>query len=276
MTMQDPPDPYALPPSILDAYNGWLAEQQRIQFEQERADRRQAASEAARRQMLDLQQQQIDPRYIDANGMIDEQQAMLDLQMAQLNPRYADMARVQAAEKALLASRRSLLGIQRNQLGERTLEFAALRRAQDDVGNQIDVARMRTQQQAFDPRYGMAGLQVQEIQRPLEGEAPTNLPPGVRYALETDAQRQGRLIERNDVTRGLALERGQQGVAGQQLDLGGVQLDVRGRDAARDKALALAGFRLDRAGLTVNRNDLARKKLLDQANLNIGFAGLIG
>lgn len=265
---------YTLPQSIMDAYNTWLAQTQQDEFERLRNDRRQAATEAARRQMFDLQQSQIDPRYIDAYGQIDERQAYLDLQAAQINPRFADMQRVQAAEKALLAARQKLLGVQKNQLGERELEFEALRRAQDDVGNQVDVSRGITQQQAFDPRYAMAGLQVQEILRPLEGEAPSNLPPGVRYALETDAQRQGRVIARNDTTRGLALERSGLGVSGAGLNLTGTQIDTRGREAARDRSLALAGIRLDRAGLTADRSQLARQRLLDQANLNIGYAGL--
>jgi len=231
--------------------------------------------------ILDMESEQIDARYRDQSGLINEQQALLDLQRSQLNPAYADQQRVFAAERALQVARSAEYRLQLDQLNQKKSELAQIQAAEDNVANQAAVAAARRDASVYDNRYGMAGLQVQEIARPLDGTAPENLPPGVRYALETDAQRLGRQFQRNDQNRGLALEGAGLNTTGAGLTVDQQQLTQAQRDAQRQKALALQGFNVSGSQINLNRNDLERdvamqrqKLALDNARYNQQTGGL--
>lgn len=109
------------------------------------------------------------------------------------------------ARESQLALERSGLGLASQQLAARQREMAALQAAEKDMPNLIDVGRGLTQQAAYDKRYAMAGLNVPfDI---LQGPGgPENLPPGVRYRIESEAEKIRRAQEEEDKKRQAAME----------------------------------------------------------------------
>lgn len=216
----------------------------------------------AQQSVLNKQLSQIDPRYKDERGYINSQQALLDLQRSQLQPAYADQKQVFKAQQALLTAQSSQYQLEVQQLEERKGELQQMIAAEEDIGNQTNVARGLQQRQAFDPRYQAAGVAPIEVQRPLDAEAPENLPPGVRYAIETDAQRLGREFERTGAQRGLALEGSQLGTAQAGLGVTGAQLTKAQADAQRQLQLSKQQISTQGAGLNLSLNDLQRQREL--------------
>jgi hypothetical protein len=95
--------------------------------------------------------------------------------------------------------------LQHQQTLTRQTELDAYKAALNDVAGISNVSRMERQRQAYDPRYSMAGLS-----KPIEAQAPLTgamgaLPPGVRWALESPAERQARLSGLNEQQRGISL-----------------------------------------------------------------------
>jgi hypothetical protein len=77
--------------------------------------------------------------------------------------------------------------------------------ALNDVAGISNVSRLERQRQAYDPRFGMAGMNLPiEAQAPLTGPMGA-LPPGVRWALESPAERQSRLSGLNEQQRAISL-----------------------------------------------------------------------
>ncbi len=215
--------------------------------------------------LLDLTGNQIEARYLDSMGVINQQQALLDLQRGQLGKSYADQQRVFAAQRALQVARSAEYQLALRQLEQKRQELAQISAAEDNVANKAAVAAARRDASVYDPRYAMAGLQVQEIARPIDGTAPENLPPGVRYALETDAEFLGRKFQRTAANRALEAEGAGLNTAGYGLQVDNAQMTQQERDAARAKALATQQFNVSGAQINLNRNDLGRDLALDRS-----------
>lgn len=220
------------------------------------------------KRVLDTQLSQIDPTYRDENGLINAKQALLDLQKSQIDPAYKDQQKVFAAQSALNMAQSQQYQVQVQQLTQKRADLQALTAAQDNTQNQIDVAAGKRQRASFDTRYQAAGVSPQEIQGPLNGEAPTNLPPGVRFAIETDAERVARQNERNAAGRDLQLEGAGLNSAGAQLGVNQATLGRNVGDASRQRAVDFATVGASGAGLAADRNALARGVVLDTAKIN--------
>lgn len=96
------------------------------------------------------------------------------------------------AQKAELAASRAGLGLAEQQLATRRGELGQLQAAEGDIANLSEVGRGLTEQAAYDKRYGMAGLPLPfDILAPKGGEGEA-LPAGMRYKIESDAERLAR------------------------------------------------------------------------------------
>lgn len=253
----------------------------------------------ARQKVLDTQLGQIDAAYRDENGLINEKQALLDLQRSQIDPAFQDQQKVFAAQQALNMAQSDQYRLQVSQLSQKRQELQALTAAQDNIKNQLDVAAGKRQRASFDTRYAAAGVSPQEIQAPLNGEVPSNLPPGVRLAIETDAERVARQNERSEAYRGLDLEGAQlnttnaqlgvnqaalgrnMGDADRQRAVDFAQIGVGGASLAADRGALTRGVDLNRVKLAeantnvaTARSDAERKRQLEQSRINSGLAGL--
>lgn len=209
--------------------------------------------------LLDLTANNVEAHYLDASGVINQQRALLDLQRSQLGASYADQQGVFAAQRALQVARTAEYQLALRQLEEKRSEFAQISAAEDNIANKAAVAAGRRDASVYDKRYGMAGLQVQEIQRPLDGVAPENLPPGVRYALETDAERLGRQFQRTGAARGLEAEGAGLNTTKYGLSADRVQTTFAEREAARGLAEGYQQFNVAGSQLNLNRGDLNRQ-----------------
>lgn len=235
-----------------------------------------ADAQAKVQQGLDLINQQIgdiDPAYRDAEGLIDEQRAFNDLQREQAKGEKADQAKIYKAQQALLTAQNSQYKLARQQLQARQQEFTQLSAALDDTQNQIDVGRGLQQRAVGDKRLQAAGLQAIDINKPLTGQAPENLAPGLRYAIETDAQQLGRQFERTGQQREFAAEGAGLNVTGANLGLAGVNLGVSKNRSARDFALTNAGLNLSDAKLGAQSASNARDVALQRTKLDGQAAG---
>ena len=231
--------------------------------------REQAEADIARRELalLSLTGSQLEASYVDKSGVINQQQALLDLQRGQLGASYADQQRVFAANRALQVARTAEYQLQVRQLEEKRSELLQINAAEDNVANKAGIAAARRDASVYDTRYGMAGLQVQEIQRPLDGSADQNLPPGVRYALETDAERLGRQFQRTAADRGLALEGAGLNTTNAGLNVNAASMTQAERDAARAKQLAGQQYAVAGSQINLNRNDLEREMALERQRI---------
>jgi len=106
----------------------------------------------------------------------------------------------------------SLFGLQQSALQgmhteERQDELDAYKAALNDVAGISNIGRLQRQRDAYDPRFAMAGMRTPtEVKAPLTGPM-SALPPGVRYGLETPAERQSQMSDLNERQRQLALAR---------------------------------------------------------------------
>lgn len=261
---------WTLPPSVSGAVNNEVMRRQQS-INQTRAERLGLGGGAgnpadierqlAERELalLDLTANNVEAHYRDASGVINQQQALLDLQRSQLGASYADQQRVFAANRALQVARTAEYQLALRQYEEKRQEFAQITAAEDNIANKAAVAAERRDQQVYDKRYGLAGLQVQEITRPLDGSADQNLPPGVRYATETDAEFLGRKFARNDQSRSLASQGAGLNTTGYGLKADEAQMTYAEREATRNLAEGKQQFSLAGAQLNLNRNDLNRQ-----------------
>jgi len=106
----------------------------------------------------------------------------------------------------------SLFGLQQSALQgahteQRQSELDAYKAALNDVAGISNIGRLQRQRDAYDPRFAMAGMRAPtEVKAPLTGPMGA-LPPGVRYALETPADRESQLSNLNERDRQLELAR---------------------------------------------------------------------
>ena len=97
--------------------------------------------------------------------------------------------------------------LQHQQTLTRQTELDAYKAALNDVAGISNVARLQSQRNAYDPRFGGAGMRTpSEFQAPLTGQMGA-LPPGARWALESPAERMSRLTNLNEQQRGLDLSK---------------------------------------------------------------------
>jgi hypothetical protein len=97
--------------------------------------------------------------------------------------------------------------LQGRQADERQTELNQYNAALNDVPGIANIGRLQRQQQAYDPRFGMAGLNTPvEVPAPLTS-AMSALPPGMRYALEMPADRLSQLQNLNEQQRKIALQK---------------------------------------------------------------------
>lgn len=129
------------------------------------------------------------------------------------------------------AAQQNVLNLANVHQTARETEFGQLEAARNNTQNQIDVARSERDRSALNYRYGMAGLPLPtQIERPIAGDAP-NLPPGLRYAPETEAQNLNRKFSLEDARRNLAMDREQLALQQARASEAGVgaQYDYAGR-----------------------------------------------
>lgn len=104
------------------------------------------------------------------------------------------------------AEENALFAAQSADVAARKLDLDAILAALNDYSNIASYGRARGLRATQNQLRSLAGMNpLVEVEAPLEGEK-ANLPPGVAYALETEAQRLGRVASRNQQKRGLDID----------------------------------------------------------------------